>query len=109
MDMGLDERRFRRMTPAQYILMSDHLRRKRRSDLYGHAMICSILSNINRDRKKRRRPFGPEDFLPPDVDAQKSDPSDGAQSPEQMLAICQFLFGGTKKQIEQASAPESAQ
>ena len=28
------------------------------------AIICSVIANVNRDAKKRPRPFIPEDFLP---------------------------------------------
>lgn len=34
-------------------------------------MICSILAEINRDRKKRKKPFTPADFMPKRRDDEK--------------------------------------
>lgn len=31
---------------------------------YRAALICTILAEINRDRKKRPKPFKPMDFMP---------------------------------------------
>jgi len=28
------------------------------------ALLCSIIAEVNRDRKKRNRPYTPEDFMP---------------------------------------------
>lgn len=31
---------------------------------YRAALICTVLAEINRDRKKRPKPFKPDDFMP---------------------------------------------
>ncbi len=31
---------------------------------YRAALVCSILAEVNRDRKKRKKPFTPADFMP---------------------------------------------
>lgn len=31
---------------------------------YRGAMICSIIAEVNRDRKKRKKPYTPSDFMP---------------------------------------------
>jgi hypothetical protein len=31
---------------------------------YRAALICSVLAEINRDKKKRPKPFTPQDFMP---------------------------------------------
>lgn len=31
---------------------------------YRTAMICSIIAEVNRDHKKRKKPFTPNDFMP---------------------------------------------
>jgi hypothetical protein len=89
----MDMYRFRRMTIAEYILLSDQLRRRDRRNLVGPALICSVIANVNRDAKKKPRPFKPEDFLPPDVDQPKREINE-SHTPEQMLQICQMMFGG---------------
>jgi hypothetical protein len=41
-------------------------RERERRKLEGAAMICSLIANTHRDEKKKREPFTPADFLPPD-------------------------------------------
>ena len=31
---------------------------------YRGAMICSVIAEVNRDRKKRKKPYTPSDFMP---------------------------------------------
>jgi len=31
---------------------------------YRSALICTLLAEVNRDRKKRPKPFKPQDFMP---------------------------------------------
>ena len=31
---------------------------------YRGAMICSVIAEVNRDRKKRKKPYSPNDFMP---------------------------------------------
>jgi hypothetical protein len=31
---------------------------------YRFALICTLLAEVNRDRKKRPKPFKPQDFMP---------------------------------------------
>ena len=45
---------------------------------YRTALLCSVIANTVRNRKKKARPFTPEDFLPKK--------RHGAQTAEQMLA-----------------------
>jgi hypothetical protein len=52
-----------------------------------------VLAEINRDKKKRRKPYTPADFLPK-LEAQDED--NEGQTPEQMLALCQMMFGSAK-------------
>jgi hypothetical protein len=103
--LGFTEARFRRFTLAQYIAIVEHRSQRDRFSLYGPAMVCSVVANVNRDQKKRRRPFTVEDFLPPDPGKRKPNMSEGGQTPEQMLAICQFLFGGNGKPKPQPEPP----
>jgi len=57
---------------------------------YRAGLICSVMANLWRDRKKKVKPFTPQDFMP-GVKRER-------QTPEQMLATVQMLnaaFGGT--------------
>ena len=35
-----------------------------RQSLYGAAMVCAMLANVNRDTKKHPKPFQPDEFMP---------------------------------------------
>lgn len=61
--------------------------------LYGSAMVCSVIANIHRDKRKRREPFEPADFLPRRSTAEIELP-DGEALYRQTLA----LFGTTEDQ-----------
>jgi hypothetical protein len=56
-------------------------------------MVCAILAEINRDRKKRNKPFAPEDFMP-----QKEQPKPKTKAtPEQLgkqLEAMTKIMGG---------------
>lgn len=45
------------------------------TDLYGHALVASMIANVN--RKKGKKPFKPSDFMPverdPDVERKPGD------------------------------------
>lgn len=77
-------------------MLVESMEREHRRELIGSAMVCSVIANVNRDRKKRRKPFAPEDFLPPDPDRK---PIDDDQSPEQILQMFQMLLGQQQKQL----------
>jgi len=62
-----------------------------RSDYYN-SQICALLAEHIRDRKKRREPFTPRDFMP------RKEPQQ-AKSPEQIKALFR-LIGGRKKKTE---------
>ena len=48
--------------------------------------ICAVLANINRNRKKRAKPYTPKDFMP--VYGKKK-----AQTPEDMLDVVKKISG----------------
>lgn len=51
------------ITPVEFGALGQRFNEKRNEELYGSAMICSMLANIHRDTKKRPEPFQPSDFL----------------------------------------------
>ena len=57
---------------------------------YRTGLLCSVIANVNRDRKKKSQPFTPSDFMPRKAS--------GGQTPEQILATVKMLnaaFGGS--------------
>lgn len=49
---------------AQYSALAERYKGDQKKLDYRAAMICSILAEIYRDRKKRPRAFTPDDFMP---------------------------------------------
>lgn len=49
---------------AQFFSLAKRFVSEQESLNYRGAMICSILAEGNRDRKKRSKPFTPDDFMP---------------------------------------------
>jgi hypothetical protein len=80
------------MTLAQFGLLWERKRVIYEQSLHGAALVCSVLAEINRDKKKRSKAFTPADFLP-----KKQKPKSEGQTPEQMLAIWQALLGPPKQ------------
>jgi len=72
-NLRLSDREFWNLTLAQFdALVRRYKDEQRRSD-YRSAMICSILAEINRDRKRRTKPFSPEDFMPKEEETKRID------------------------------------
>ena len=62
--LSLSDKEFWRLTLAQFNALVDQYKAKERAKSYRAAMICAVIAEVNRDRKKRKKPFTPEDFLP---------------------------------------------
>lgn len=55
-------------------------------------MVCSVIANVNRDPKKRRKPYTEDDFLGTGGESKSK-----RQTPDQMLAMAKqanALLGG---------------
>jgi hypothetical protein len=65
-----------------------------RADLRA-ATIASVIANVNRNPKKRSRPYSPKDFMPDYDSAQKS--KKGEFTREQWLAMKAAAKAGRKK------------
>ncbi len=63
-----------------------------RADLQA-GIIASTIANVNRDPKKRRRPYKPQDFMPK-FDAEKTQ---DWQSQLAMVEMLNAAFGGADK------------
>ena len=63
-DLHLEEDDFWRLTPAQFdALHRRHLAAEEREDLRA-GIVASTIANANRDPKRRKQPFKPQDFMP---------------------------------------------
>lgn len=72
--LGLSSQDFWRLTLAQFnALISRYNDEQRRRD-YRAAQICSVLAEIYRDRKKRVKPFSPQDFMVPEEKEEMDNP-----------------------------------
>lgn len=52
------------MTLAQYDSLAKEYVSEQEMLNYRGALICSIIAEVNRDPKKRSKPFTPSDFMP---------------------------------------------
>lgn len=84
--MGLETEEFWRLTPRQFKALVDRLEQKLQREDYRPALICSVLANINRG--KRKKPYTPKDFMP---GSKYKGPTRPTQSPQQMLAFAEML------------------
>lgn len=63
-DFGLTEDEFWDLTFAQFRALSKrHDLAQQQRDL-GFGIVASVIANVNRDPKKRRKEFEPKDFMP---------------------------------------------
>ena len=90
------------MTPGQFdLLVKRHIEREKskmqleevkikRSDQQA-ALICCVLANVNRDKRKKSKPFTVDDFMPKVIGKKEK------QTPQQQFEIVKMLnvaFGG---------------
>jgi len=59
---------------------------------YRGAMICSVIAEVNRDRKKRSKAYTPSDFMPKKKKAELT----GEQMMEQ-IKVLNIVLGGEVK------------
>lgn len=90
--MDLKPNEFWKLTPAEFTKYANGYRRREKNNLYGFALVASVIAEVNRDRKKRINPYTPNDFMP--KENQKRKP---VQTVDEQLAIVKILnqaFGG---------------
>ena len=98
----MSEEEFWDLTPGQFDLLAKrHIEAEKakisleeakikRSDQQA-ALICTVLANINRNKKKKPKPFTVEDFMPKVIGEKEK------QTPQQQFEIVKMLnaaFGG---------------
>lgn len=77
------------MTLAQFHSLAKEYAAGQEMLNYRAAMICSIIAEVNRNRKKRRKPFTPMDFMP----KKKKGKMTGEQMLEQVKTMNAVLGG----------------
>lgn len=77
---------------AQYNALAERYKEDQKKLNYRAAMICSILAEIYRDRKKRPKAFTPNDFMP----QEKKGPMDTQQMSSAIKDIT-LTLGGEEK------------
>lgn len=75
-DLQITDEEFWSLTPRTLLLLLDRRHEAMEYQLYGHALTCSVLANVNRDPDKRDDPFTPRDFLPSLKEAAAAEPTD---------------------------------
>lgn len=76
-DLRLSSEEFWNMTPREIdARYTAYMKRVQRECWTGTAQICAILAEINRDKKKRKKPYLVSDFIPGNKpkDDDKQDP-----------------------------------
>ena len=62
-DLHLSEDEFWSLTPVQFNALSGRYAQQQDWLNYRAGLIAAVIANVNRDPKKRRDPFTPQDFI----------------------------------------------
>jgi hypothetical protein len=101
-DLRLSEQEFWVLTPGQFDLLAKRHIEQRKSEIYLEqtkikrsdqqaALICCVLANINRDKKKKPTPYKVDDFMPVEIGKKKKQT---AQEQFQIVKMLNAAFGG---------------
>lgn len=88
-NLGLSSDGFWSLTLAQFDSLARRYRDCQRRMDYRAAMVCSIIAEVYRDRKKRIKPFTPDDFMM----KEESEEIDSPQMKRALKRISQMLGG----------------
>jgi hypothetical protein len=96
-EAGISPQEFGEMTPGEFLLMWKGFLRRQEMEDWRTAMVVSTLCEINRDRKKRPKPYTPEDFMPQKKQQKKQKEPAKPRSTQRMRETVEYLnkaFGG---------------
>lgn len=98
--LRMTDKEFLRRTPHEVGLLLDAHASVLEIEDSRFGILCSLLANIHRDRKKQKKGYKPSDFMPNRRNAATGKPDNGKpkQTPEaqlQHLKAITALFGGT--------------
>jgi len=89
-NLNLSEAEYSDLTLAQFSALSEEHRRSQERQDFRAALICSVIANVNRDPKKRSKPYQPKDFMP----GQKQTKKQSAQQMFETVKALNKLYGG---------------
>ncbi len=92
---GVDAIKFWQLTPAELCLELEAWDKRQEIEDYRTGLICAVIAEPNRDAKRRKQPFTPQDFMP--VRGSKRETSSPKQDWQEQLSIVERLniaFGG---------------
>lgn len=92
-DLRLTDAEFWDLSFAQFNALTDRYIQDQENQDLRAALICSILANVNRDTKKRHKPFEPKDFMP---QRRPTKPKTDEQMKEDLAALTIALGGEIK-------------
>lgn len=92
--MGLSEEALWSLTLAQFNALAERHADEQEAFNYRAALVCSIIAEVNRNPKKRHRPYTPSDFMPKKKKAKVQ--LTGEQMKKQLAMINIALGGETK-------------
>lgn len=94
-DFGLTPHEAWRLTIPEYGALMEQLNSQERRQNYRAAMVVSAIFNVNRDPKKRKNPFTPEEILGEKGQSKEQTP-EGLLNKAKMITA-QFGSGKVKK------------
>lgn len=90
--MRLSEKEFWGLTLAQFNSLAKLYASEQETLNYRVALVCSVIAEVNRDKKKRSKPYTPSDFMP----KKKKMKLTGEQMMDQIKAVNIALGGEVK-------------
>lgn len=99
------------MQPYLFFILQDRFISRLENDDFRTAHIVCTLANINRDRKRRKKPYEIQEFMP-DRRGKKKQQAREPQSWEKMLALAKMFhvaLGGDAKQLPKNPKPKKAE
>ena len=78
---------FWRLTPQEYVALDKRHKLEQERRDFRAALVCSVLANVNRDPKRKPKPYTPKDFMPEYGGGSLSK----RQTPKEMLAVFEMI------------------
>jgi len=90
----LSEEEFWELTPKEYSALVERYNNEHEWQNFRAALIASTIANISRDKKKHRKPFTPQDFMP---GAKRKKRASTWQQQLRLVELLNVAFGGVDK------------
>jgi len=92
---GVTVERFWQLTPAELCIEIESSVKRQEMEDYRIGLLCAVIAEPNRDARKHKKPFTPQDFMPTRGQADEKTPL--KQDWQEQLSIIERLnkaFGG---------------